>query len=223
MKKESVANLLTGALVVCALLVAAAVVWREFLPPAGGTSGPPEPRRIEQWQGLADAGRVIGSPEGKIRIVEFSDYQCPFCKTMHSTLGELQRRYPDRISVVYRHFPLPNHPHAAAAAAASECAAVQDRFAAFTQVLFDRQDSIGVTSWESLALAAGVPDTATFRRCRDEQWVKDRIDEDVAAGTLIGVNGTPTLVVRDEMVTAALSIEDLEKWLRRSEPGVFPE
>jgi protein-disulfide isomerase len=218
-RKDIVSNALTGILVVCALIITAAVIRRELIPKQTVSAALPQPRQIEGWQDLATAGHLIGSPGAPVKVVEFSDYQCPFCKTMHFTLEDLQKKFPGRITVVYRHFPLDKiHPHAIAAAAAAECAAAQGRFEAFTRLLFERQDSIGVASWEGLAHTAGVPDTTRFRTCRSETWVKERIEQDIAAANRIGVTGTPAIVIRDQMVSASLPLDTLEQWIRRAHP-----
>ena len=223
MRKALISNALTGILAVCAVIVTAAVARREFFPPAAAApSGAlPTPQPVKGWQTLASAGQLIGPRGAPFKLVEFSDYQCPFCKTLHFTIEELQKKYPGRVAVVYRHLPLKNHPHAIAAAAAAECAGEQAKFEPLNRLLFDRQDSIGVTSWEKLAHEAGVQDTARFRVCRGEPRIRKRIDEDVAAAGRAGFTGTPTLVIRDRAVTAAVPLDTLERWIRRADPAAL--
>jgi protein-disulfide isomerase len=222
MSRSLVSNTLTGLLAVCAVVMTAAVVRREFFPPpAAVASALPVPKAVQGWETLASAGQYIGPRDAPFKIVEFSDYQCPFCKTLHFTIEELQKKYPGRVAVVYRHLPLKNHPHAVAAAGAAECAGEQGKFEPLNRLLFDRQDSIGVTSWEKLAHEAGVQDTAQFRACRGEPRIQKRIDEDMAAAKSAGFTGTPTLVIRDKAVAAAVPLDTLEKWIRRADPAAL--
>ncbi|HEX8830879.1 MAG TPA: thioredoxin domain-containing protein [Longimicrobium sp.] len=221
MRKALVTNALTGILVVCAVIITTAVVRREFFPSARAATtsgGLPQPAPVKDWQTLSSAGRLIGSPDAPFKLVEFSDYQCPFCKTLNTTIVDLQKKYPGRVAVVYRHLPLKGHAHAVAAAAAVECAGEQGRFEPLNHLLFERQDSIGVTPWEKLAHEAGVPDTTRFRVCRGEPRIQKRIDEDMAAAKSAGFTGTPTLVIRDKSVTAAVPLDTLERWIERADP-----
>ena len=147
MKQDSIANAFTGLLTVCALIVVTLVMRREFFPPQTPSvaTSYPQPRVLTEWRDLASVGHVIGSPKARLKIVELSDFQCPFCNDLHLTLKLLLARHPGEIAVVYRHFPLPArmHPFAQAAAIASECAAAQHKFVEYHDALFERQDSIG--------------------------------------------------------------------------------
>ena len=222
MKQDSIANAFTGLLTVCALIVVTLVVRREFFPPQTPSvaTSYPQPRVLTEWRDLASVGHVIGSPKARLKIVEFSDFQCPFCNDLHLTLKLLLARHPGEIAVVYRHFPLPArmHPFAQAAAIASECAAAQHKFVEYHDALFERQDSIGTISWERFAQIAGVPDTARFRLCRGEAWAADRVSKDLDAAKRLSIAGTPTIIMRDRLISAALPLDTLEQWIRRFAP-----
>src|SRR5690606_23678943 len=84
-------------------------------------------------------GPIKGNPDARVAVVEFSDYQCPSCKAVHPVLDELVKKYPNDVRVVFRHFPLPQHPKAAEAAAAAVWAAEQGRFWQFTDLVFQNQ------------------------------------------------------------------------------------
>lgn len=210
--KETLSNAATLVLVICAVVVAGLIVKREFFspPPAAGSAVRP----VSDWKELADGGAVLGSRSAPLKIVEFSDFQCPYCAQAHFRLTELRRKHADRMAVVYRHYPLEAiHPHAHQAAIAAECAGAQGKFEAYHDALFARQDSIGVAGWSVFAKTAGVPDTADFRRCVEESRFADRVAQDVEAGEKIGVNGTPMFIFDGKMITGTAAVDSLDKWI----------
>lgn len=211
MNRNLLSNLTSGVLVVCALVVTAAVVRREFFPPGGG--GPDmRPRKVDDWNTLTAAGQWLGNPRAPVRIVEFSDFQCPFCAKTHPALEAVRRRHPDRVAVLYRHFPLdPIHPYARRAAVASECAAAQGRFAEYSDALFAQQDSIGVKSWARFAAETGVRDTAAFGRCVTDARALANVERDARAGRDNDVQVTPTLVINGTLRPGAVSEDELER------------
>ena len=157
---------------------------------------------------------MIGDLDAPIRIVEFADFQCPACARAHAMLEELQSKYPDRIAVVFRHYPLERrHPYAFAAALASECAAEQGRFAVFHRQLFERQDSIGKTNFEEFARAAGVQDLKSFGTCIEEERYADKIRADVREGDRIGVRATPSLIIGGYLYEGAPPVAVVEQLL----------
>lgn len=222
-RSDLFANTLTAILAACAVVLTAVVVRREFFsPPASEeTVGFPKPRPIKDGASLTTAGDVIGPSEAPLKLVEFSDFQCPYCKDMEATLQALREQYPGRVSVVYRHLPLRIHPHSREAAIAAECAGAQHRFTAYHDLLFERQDSIGLTSWERFAVEAGVLDTAAFHSCRGSSWARQRLTEDSAAAARIQATGTPSLVVGDEALGVALPLDSLVNWIRRVAPNAL--
>lgn len=222
-RSDLVANTLTAILAACAVVLTAVVVRREFFaPPATEeTVGFPKPHPIKDGASLTTAGDLIGPSDAPLKLVEFSDFQCPYCRDMEATLQALRERYPSRVSVVYRHLPLRIHAHSRDAAIAAECAGVQHRFTAYHDLLFERQDSIGVTSWERFATQAGVPDTAAFHTCRGGSWARRRLAEDSAAAARIQATGTPSLVVGDEALGVALPLDSLVNWIRRVAPNAL--
>jgi protein-disulfide isomerase len=200
--------------VALAVVVAAGVFVRRELGLA--TPAPTGIERLapEDTAHVAAAGHLLGSPSATIKIVEFSDFQCPACRTLQGTLRALRARHPNSIAVLYRHYPLSGHPHAVTAAIASECAAAQGRFEPFADSVFAWQDSLAVVSWERLAAQSGVPDTTRFKTCRDDPTAKARLDADVAVGVRIRILGTPALVLGDRLMVGALPLDSLEALIR---------
>lgn len=211
---KMLSNVTTATLVVCAVAVAAAVVHREFFPASNPTAlNPTTPRTVKNWEGLATTGHLMGSAAAPIRIVEFSDFECPYCRAEYFTLDSLLRQYDSTVAVVFRHFPLEIHPNALTAAYAAECAGAQGRFRAFSDILFQHQTTIGLQSWGKFAVMAGISDTAAFTKCLMGQHGEAAVARDVAAARSIGASGTPTLVIRDRRVSVALPLDSLKEWV----------
>ncbi|HEX8430263.1 MAG TPA: thioredoxin domain-containing protein [Longimicrobium sp.] len=204
-------NVFTALITGCALIITGLVVRRELftpVPPASGVAEVP----VKAWRQYATTGSHLGAPAAPLQIVEFSDFECPFCAKTTTQLGELMNRYPGQVSVVYRHYPLESiHPNAFPAAVAAECAAEQKRFRAYHDALFAGQDSIGEWDWSRFATQAEVPDLAAFRECVASERPAARIRADLKAGKEAGVNGTPAFIFDGKMMTGAAGLAAIEK------------
>lgn len=212
--KNVLSNLVSGFLVLCAAIVTAAVVHREFFPSTAPAPAVADlaPRHVDNWRELASAGHRMGSAAAPVTIVEFSDFQCPFCAKAEPALEELRRRHPDRVAVLYRHFPLSQiHDYARPAALAAECAGAQGRFEPYHLSLFAEQAELGKRSWADFARGAGVRDIGEFQRCVDEKRFADVVDRDQKLGEKTGLRGTPTIIVNGTLHPGALTVEQLEK------------
>lgn len=156
----------------------------------------------------------LGNKDAKVTVIEFSDFQCPFCKQLFdSTLPQLKSDYVDtgKIKFIYRHYPLTAiHPNALKAAMASECANDQDKFWEYHDKLFTSQDE-----WASLAAQAASDklkeyaqvlglNAGNFNPCLDSDKFKDKVDEDLSDGTAAGVNGTPATFVNGVLISGAV-------------------
>lgn len=169
---------------------------------------------MANWDAVATIGRVLGPQDAKIRIVEFADFQCPFCARAAQQLKEIRERYPGQVAIEYRHFPLELiHPYAVTAALAAECAGAQGRFEAYHDMLYERQASIGTTGWTDMAEAAGVPDLRVFERCIEEAQFRDRVEQDATAGASVGVYGTPTFIFDGKLIAGVEAIAYLRRWI----------
>lgn len=154
-----------------------------------------EPTFVPNWEDIEAEGVMQGNGAAKVRIVEFSDLECPFCMRFHATRTSLKRRYGDLVSSSFVHFPLPSHRFARPAARAAECAAVVGRFDGFIARVFEKQDSLGLKSWGSFARAAGIEDTARFVQCSQDTALVVRVERGRALGEALGLKGTPTVLV----------------------------
>jgi protein-disulfide isomerase len=165
--------------------------------------GPPQPAAsavtvVEDWERYVQGGHRIGPDDAAVPILEFGDYQCPFCKAAEPHLGAILQRYDD-VALVYRHLPLANlHPFAYAAASAAECAAEQDAFWPFHRLLFETDGWATLepaSVYDELATKAGVEDRERFSACLAVTDPADTIEADLAAAAALGFTGTPTFVV----------------------------
>ncbi|MDO8462881.1 MAG: thioredoxin domain-containing protein [bacterium] len=134
---------------------------------------------------------IRGNVDAPVTIVEWSDFECPFCSRFHPTLQQALTDYGDDVRWVYRHFPLDSlHPQARAAAEASECAAEQGKFWEFADELFQNQPSLGADLYQQKASELGL-DTAQFNACVTTRKYEAKVRAQEAAGLAAGVRGTP--------------------------------
>ncbi|HET6466099.1 MAG TPA: thioredoxin domain-containing protein [Nitrospiria bacterium] len=160
-----------------------------------------------------------GTPGGRLVIVEFSDFQCPFCKQATKPLGELLRKYPEDVVIYYKHMPITEiHPLAYKMALASECARTQkagafwvfhDRFFSDPPIRDAAQLRDQIGQW---ARQQGL-DTKKFLTCYDNAEQAPRIEKDMNDARTIGVNSTPTFLLNGEFVAGVQSLERFERYL----------
>lgn len=146
---------------------------------------------------------IRGNPNAPIVIVEYSDYDCPFCKNFHETMNEILEKYgtDGKVAWVYRHFPLQQlHPNAPTIAHASECVAElagNDGFWKFSDLVFDERgtnEPTNLTRLEEFAETSGA-DKVAFGTCMDENRHVDKVEADFNNGIAVGARGTPHSIV----------------------------
>lgn len=205
-------NVATVILVVCAVTVSATVVHKEYASNSSQRRG--IGRAVKDWKALLLGGRVLGPSNAPVVIVEFSDFQCPFCARSHRVLQQIMSEFPEEFAVVFRHFPLPTHPYAFSAALAAECAGEEGKFHEFASLLFERQSLIGVQEWGEFAAAAGINNDKEFLTCIAEERYKQRVQQDLTLGDQIGITGTPSFVIDGRLYTGAPALDQLREWVR---------
>jgi protein-disulfide isomerase len=147
-----------------------------------------------------------GPAAAPIELIEFSDFQCPYCLRAHPTLNQVLNTYGDRIRFVYRHYPLPSHPNARPAAEASECASEQGKFWAYHDRLFADPGKLSDADLKRTAADLGL-DSARFNSCVDSRKYQARVDADIKDGNDAGVSGTPAFFINGRMLSGAQPFE----------------
>ena len=165
-----------------------------------------EPRRLQ----VGAAGPSRGPADAPITLVEFSDFQCPYCMRAEGVIAELFDRHPDAIRLVYRHMPLDFHRHARAAAEASVCAEAQGRFWDYHALLFANQGELGQESLLAYADELGL-DRAAFEACLEDPATAERVDIDMQEAKALGATGTPTFFINGMMMTGARPLDEFDK------------
>jgi protein-disulfide isomerase len=200
-------RLAVGSALAMTALVAARLLG--LLDPSGRPDA--EPVSVaEHWPALVASGHRSGPADAPVVIVEFADFECPFCRVYAiETLPTLRAEFPTQVAVVYRHYPLEYHRFAIPSAVAADCAARQGRFDAMHDLLYEKQDSIGLLAWDEVARRSGVSDLTAWETCRADPSVRESIEADRELAKRIGATGTPTVVVngiryRDPPDAAAL-------------------
>jgi protein-disulfide isomerase len=149
----------------------------------------------------------LGPLAAPVTLVEYGDYECPYCGAAHPVVTEVKRRLGDQLCLVYRHFPLTRvHPHAQLAAEAAEAAGAQGRFWPMHDMLFEHQDALDERSLLAYAAALGL-DVNRFAGDLSSGAHVPRVREDFASGVRSGVNGTPTFFINGWRHDGAAAID----------------
>ncbi len=144
-----------------------------------------------------------GAATAPITIIEFSDYQCPFCARVNPTLARVREKYGDKVRVIWKDFPLENiHPLAARAAEAAHCAGEQGKYWEMHDRLFANQKDLAVDSLKKHAVAVGAEPVA-FAACLDAGRLASRVTDGAEEGKALGIDSTPTLFINGRRVTGA--------------------
>jgi protein-disulfide isomerase len=151
---------------------------------------------------LGDAP-LLGQPGAPVLIVEFADYQCPYCQRMESTLQKLRAQYGDKIKFAYKNFPLPSHPQAEKAAEAARCAGMQGKYWEYHDALY-KSRKLDVPELKEQARSLGL-DSKKFDLCLDSAAQAAAVAKDQAEGRELGITGTPSFFVNGHFVSGAVN------------------
>jgi len=160
---------------------------------------------------LPDAERdhVSGAANGSIKLLEYGDYECPFCADAQPIVKEIQRRLGDDLLFAFRQFPLANiHPHSEHAAEAAEAAGAQENFWGMHDLLFENQSALEDEDLAAYAGELGLDETRLIREVTATAYAR-RIREDFRDGVRAGVNGTPTLFINGERYDGVRDLKHL--------------
>jgi len=160
--------------------------------------------------GLGLPGHQLGPDDALVTIVEFSDFQCPYCARQAPVLAKLHQKYGNQVRIIYRHMAMTFHRNASLAAEAAVAAADQGKFWAFHDQVFAHFGHLARTDLEGFAQAIGL-DMAKFRAALDDRRYRDAVVAETAAAEAIGVDGTPTMFLNGQPVSGARDEAGLDK------------
>lgn len=180
---------------------------------------------LEPWRAeVAANGPSKGPSNAPVTIVEFSDFECPFCGKVGPTLQQVLDKYGDKVRLVFRQFPLNFHAHAQKAGEASLCAHEQGQFWAMHDLMFGDQKALAVEQLKAKAATIKGLDTAAFAQCLDGGQTAATIRTDLAEGSAAGVSGTPAFFINGRFLSGAMPFEQFaqvidEELARASKKG----
>lgn len=175
---------------------------------------------------VSERDHLAGSPHARVTLVEYGDYECPYCGEAARIVQAVRRQWPGQVRVVFRHFPLTKvHPHARLAAYAAEASALQGRFWPMHDVLFDHQQALELPDLLRYAERLGV-ELEQFQRDLSSRTVSAHVRSDFLSGARSGVNGTPSFFLNGwrydgswEGASLFLAVEEALEEAPRAAPG----
>jgi protein-disulfide isomerase len=179
-------------------------------PSRGGRPNRPEANKVYDV-GIGEAP-VKGNENAVVTIVEWSDFQCPFCSRVSPTLDQIEKEYGDKVRVAFKHNPLPNHDKAPAAHAASEAAHRQGKFWEMHDMIFANQRDISDKVLEGYARTMGL-DMDQYSRDIADDDIKKRIADDLRQGRELGVSGTPSFFINGKFLSGAQPFANFKRMI----------
>ncbi|MGF1494337.1 MAG: DsbA family protein [Microcoleaceae cyanobacterium] len=156
-----------------------------------------------------------GAADQQIVLVEFSDFQCPFCSRAHETIQQFMGKHQDTVTLVYKHFPLAEiHPEAIPAARASWAAQQQGKFWEYQDALFKQQDQLGEDLYVSIAEKLEL-ELDKFNADRQGEAANRAVEQDTQLARGLGIRGTPFFVMNGETFSGAVELSQMEDVLKR--------
>jgi len=199
---------LSASILIAAVLISGAMFYTDSPSSGGDVLG----AELE----VKKTDNVIGDKDAPVTIIEYSDFQCPFCRTFYENAYQsIKSEYIDKgiVRLVYRHMPLNFHAAAVPSAHAVECAAEQDKFWELHDAIFENQTLLGtgtvdytqedIRQW---VLDIGV-DASDFDKCMDSDKYVDKIKQDISDAARLGINGTPSFVINGRVIVGAQPFE----------------
>ena len=164
----------------------------------------PACNRFDRWPA------ILGPSNAPVTIVEFSDYQCPYCQAWDQQVyQQLMTSYPNKIRFVYRDLPLPMHPEAIPAAEAADCAGEQGAYWKYHDALFNQQYGLNRAAYEHYAADLGL-DGKAFAACLDSQRYLSKVQANASDAASAGLNSTPSFVINGRVLIGALPFADFK-------------
>lgn len=170
---------------------------------------------------------VYGPEDAKVTLIEYSDFQCPYCKMYHETIKQVVEKYEGNVRFVFKQLPLPFHTNAMPASLAAECANEQGKFIEYADRLFANQKDWGSAEdpekfFKGYASGIGL-NSKEFGVCLDEERYSQKVAENVSEAQEFGISGTPAVFVNDQFQSGALKLEDLSEIIDEELKGDLQE
>jgi protein-disulfide isomerase len=180
-------------------------------------------QQVQRYDVPEDNNPVWGNADAPITIIEFSDYECPYCQRWHNEAWpKIKEKYGDKVRLVFRDFPLTSiHPNAIPAAEAANCAAEQDQYFAFSDLLFGGSQPLGPATYEAYAQEIGL-DMEPFKTCVAERRYQAEVEADLAFASQLGVRSTPTFFINGLAVIGAQPFEVFDQIIGMELAGEIP-
>ena len=159
-----------------------------------------------------------GSQDARLTLVEYGDYQCPSCGDAYPVVKQLQKHFAERLRLVFRNFPLEQHPMAEPAAEAAEFAAAQGKFWAMHDALYENQDSLSTELFPQLGKHLGL-DPHKLEDDLERGTYKQVVEQDLQSGQASGVEGTPTFYINGKRHEGGYDLHSLQRALEAVEAG----
>jgi protein-disulfide isomerase len=157
----------------------------------------------------------LGPSQGaKVTIIEFSDFECPYCAEVAPLLKSVVNNHPGEVRLVWKDFPLPSHSQAALAAEAARCAGLQGKFWDYHDKLWLKQSELNQTVYYDLADEVGL-NRIKFNQCVSDRQTGPLVERNFAEGQAVGVDGTPWLVINGQVYSGSITLTELEQIIGR--------
>ncbi len=154
-----------------------------------------------------------GSKDAPLQLVEFADYECPYCQKVSPLLHQLKKEYGDRLTIVYKEFPLPMHPHAQKAAEAARCAGDQGKYLEFHDLMYNSRQ-LGVPDLKKYAQTLKL-DSDQFNTCLDSGKEAEAVKKDLEEGKALGLNGTPSFFLNNHYFHGGMEYSALKEMVEQ--------
>ena len=182
--------------------------------PSAGEGQPAQPQTFT----ITKDNHVRGNFNAPVTLVEFSDFECPFCSRFHPTVNQVLKDYGNKVRVVYKHFPLSFHQNAQKAAEASECASEQGKFWEMHDKMFENQQLLGLEQFKKWARELRL-NGSKFDSCLDSGKYASKVQADFNEGQSKGVNGTPATFINGQLVSGALPFAQIKQVIDQALAG----
>lgn len=210
--REALERLLNVVLVLSGVAMAVVVVRREvFTTASTAQTATAQPKLLNSWDHVLASAVVDGKSDAPVKIIEFMDLQCPFCRTFNVVTRKIRAKYGSAVAVAFVHLPIAGHQSARLGARAAECAARQGRFVPFVDAVYAKQDSMQTKSWTSYAQDAAVPEVAAFSRCMGRVDADARVNAGLRVAEQLAVHATPTVIVNGWQLGVPPSEAELDR------------